>query len=264
MLHVEQNRPIGVFDSGLGGLSVLTHINRLLPAEDVIFLADQANIPYGEKSSAEISRLIKAAVPMLITEGAKVVVLACNSASVATIEELRLQYPETPFVGVIPAIKPAVERTKTGKVAVFATRTTLRSPLYSELKQTHAGQVEIIDIPCPEWVGMVESGTFAATKVKKPVDTALQAGADQLVLGCTHYPFLTELLEKTVRGRAELQESGPSIARQVERILTANEARTKADGKGTNRFLTSLQSERSDRVASALLGRTVRFERVGR
>lgn len=262
MTTKRKSHPIGVFDSGLGGLTVVRQINRLLPAEDVTFLADQANLPYGEKSSAEISRLIKAAAPMLITEGAKVVVIACNSASVSAIEELRLEYPETPFVGVIPAIKPAAERTKTGIIAVFATRMTLDSPLYAELKETHASKVTVIDIPCPEWVGMVESGQFSAQKVKNPVERALRAGADQLVLGCTHYPFLTDLLLQTTDGRAELLESGPSIARQVERILAANESLAE-NRRGANRFLTSRHSERSSRVASTLLKRTVVFETVG-
>lgn len=263
MLHVEQNRPIGVFDSGLGGLSVIRHISALLPSENLIYLADQANIPYGEKSPSEISQLIRTAVPMLIAEGAKVVVIACNSASVSTIEELRYQYPETPFVAVIPAIKPAIEQTKTGTIAVFATRTTLQSPFYAELKGTHSHGIEIVDIPCPEWVGMVESGQFVTEKVKNPVNEALNAGADQLVLGCTHYPFLSELLEKAVGNRAQLQESGPSIARQVKRILEANES-TAEKRKGAIRFLTSRHESRSDKVASELLGRSVQFESVGR
>lgn len=263
MTKPNPSRPIGVFDSGLGGLSIVRQINTLLPAEDVIFLADQANLPFGEKSPAEISRLIMTAVPMLITEGAKVVVIACNSASVSTIEELRLQYPETPFVAVIPAIKPAAERTKTGTIAVFATRTTLNSLLYAELKETHADNVTVVDIPCPEWVGMVESGEFSARKVKKPIETALRGGADQLVLGCTHYPFLADMLAETVAGRAELLESGPSVARQVERIIAANESRA-TDRQGTNRFLTSQYSERSEQVAGTLLGQAVVFESVGR
>lgn len=253
---------IGVFDSGLGGLTVVREINRLLPAENVLFLADQANLPYGEKTPTEISRLIKAAVPTLIAEGAKVVVIACNSASVATIEELRVQYPETPFVGVIPAIKPAIERTKTGTIAVFATNATLNSSLYAGLKETHAGEVTVLEIACPEWVGMVESGRFAEEKVRKPVEQALEAGADQLVLGCTHYPFLTDLLAEVVADRAELVDSGAGVARQVERILTANESRS-VKHSGTNRYLTSRRSKESEQAAERLLERPVCFETVG-
>lgn len=257
-----QNLPIGVFDSGIGGLTIVRAINALLPAENIIFLADQANLPYGEKSEDEIMRLTQAAVPTLIAEGAKVVVIACNSASLAIIERLRERYPGTPFVGVVPAIKPAAEHTETGTIAVFATRTTLSSPLYQRLKSEHTDNVTVLDIPCPKWVPMIESGIISESAVRRPLEQALQAQADQLVLGCTHYPFLAEQLQPFVAGRAELLESGPAVAEQVKRILVANESLARGT-RGTNRYLTSAYSKKSDDIASKLLGKPVEFRLVG-
>lgn len=259
----KQLSSIGIFDSGIGGLTVAKHIQRTLPHEHVLYLADQVNLPYGEKSQEEIFQLSKAAIPTLIAEGAKVIVVACNSASVAVIEMLRETYPETPFVSVVPAVKQAAERTASGTVAVFATRTTLKSALYQQLKEDHAKRVTVIDIACPEWVGMIESGTFAEQTVAKPVRKALEAGADQLVLGCTHYPFLSDQLRTIVDGQAELLESGPGVARQVKRVLEAN-GMLEQSGSGSITCLTSGDSSRTTKVAQKLTGEALSFRPVGR
>lgn len=259
-MHLKQ--PIGIFDSGLGGLSVAKEIHALLPGEDILFLADQANLPYGEKSQAEIERLAQAAVPTLLAEGAKLVVIACNSASVSIIEKLRLRYPETPFVAVVPMIKPAAEASATGTIAVFATETTLKSTMYADLKHRFAKDTVVLDVPAPQWVGMVESGQFAAKFVEKPVADAIHRGADQVVLGCTHYPFLRTLIEPAAEGKAAVLDSGAAVARQVERILAANENRA-TGGSGETRYLTSGPPEQPSLVASKILNRPVRFRAVG-
>lgn len=257
------SRPIGIFDSGLGGLSIARDVNRLLPAEDILFFADHAHAPYGEKSQDEIFEIVEAVVPTLIAEGAKVIVIACNSASVLVTKKLREKYMDIPFVAVVPMVKPAAERSITGTIAVFATNTTLRSGFYADLKDEFAKNVKVIDIPCPEWAGMVESGQFAERMVVGPVRQAIDAGADHLVLGCTHYPFLSDLLETVIDDQAELLESGPAIARQVKRILTANEAlETRGDGEIS--YLTSGDAAKVGEVASRLTGWQVEFQTVGR
>ncbi|MDP9212124.1 MAG: glutamate racemase [bacterium] len=254
--------PIGVFDSGLGGLTIARQIRQLLPAEDILYLADQANVPYGEKTPEEILKLTKIAIPTLIAEGAKIIVVACNSASLTTIDLFRTRFADTPFVAVVPMIKDAAERTKTGTVAVFATKATLGSPAYAALKDMHAAAVNVIDIPCPSWVTMVESGEHVPETVDRPVRQALDAGADQLVLGCTHYPFLTELLRTAVAGKAALLEPGEAVARQVRHILTRNDT-LKPSGKGETSYLTSGDASVPSEIASRLLGKPVSFRTVG-
>jgi glutamate racemase len=255
-------RPVGIFDSGLGGLTIAKEIKRILPGEDVIFLADQANVPYGEKSEENILALTRAAVPMLIMEGAKAVIIACNSASVAILDELRTRYPDTAFIGVVPAIKPAAERSRAGTVAVFATRTTLRSSVYRSLKEEHTKNVTVVDIPCPTWVDMIESGAFQQAKIEKPVADALASGADVFVLGCTHFPFLRECIAETAGEGIELIDSGAAIARQLKSVL-ADSGSLNRQGRGKLRFLTSGNDNRTDEVASKLTGWTVRFQTVG-
>lgn len=265
--HVEpgdrtSRRPIGIFDSGLGGLTIVREVRHLLPNEDILFLADQANVPYGTKSEAEILTLTRAAVPTLIAEGAKAVVVACNTASASILEELRERYADTAFIGLIPALKPAIVLSKRGTAAVFATDTTLRSAIYRELKAEHAKNTKVIDIPCPEWVRMVEAGTVREEALEAPVRQALAAGADVFVLGCTHFPFLREPIARLAGGRAELVDSGPAIARQLRSVLTES-ARLNRQKTGTVRFMTSGDAARASEVASRLTGRTIRFQTVG-
>lgn len=254
-------RPIGVFDSGIGGLTVARRIHELLPKENILFLADQANVPYGEKTPEQLAKITEAAIPTLIAEGAKVIVIACNTASVSSIEQLRAKYPDTPFVAVVPMIKPAAAQTATGTIAVFATEITLNSELYQDLKTKYARDVKVVDIACPEWVRMVEAGSFEQEKLQGPVSEALRLGADQLVLGCTHFPFLTEELTALIRGRAKLLESGPAIARQVQRILRENDSFEEGEGRIT--YLTSADNALPDKIASQLTGWNVHFQTVG-
>lgn len=255
-------RPIGIFDSGLGGLTIVQEVRKSLPGEDVLFLADQANVPYGKRTEAEILDLTRAAVPMLIAEGAKAVVVACNSASVSILDELRERYPDTAFVGVVPAVKPAAERSKTGAIAVFATRTTLESSVYRELKEKHTKNVNVIDIPSPQWVDMVESGIPERSDLEKPVARALSGGADVFVLGCTHFPFLRERIGRISRNEAALVDSGAAIARRLESIL-AKAGSLNGQSTGKIRFLTSGNEARASEVATKLTGWDVRFRTVG-
>jgi glutamate racemase len=255
-------QPIGIFDSGIGGLTVAKSITEYLPKEDILFLGDHANVPYGEKTLDELITITETAVPTLITEGAKVIIIACNTVSVSMIDRLRKKYPDTPFVAVVPMVKTAAETTKSKVVAVFATQLTLRSPVYDELKRAYAQGITVLDFPCPEWVRMIESGQIDDARVRAPIDAALSKRADRLVMGCTHFPFLMERIQTIAGTRAEVLESGPAIARQVERILTSNE-NIAAEGPGRITYLTSADHQLPDDIASQLTGWNVHFQTVG-
>lgn len=255
-------RPIGIFDSGVGGLTIAASIHRRLPAEDIVFLGDHANVPYGEKTLAELTEITERAVPTLIAEGAKVIVIACNTASVSIIPRLRTKYPDTPFVAVVPMIKPAAAQTQSGVIGVFATEFTLRSDFYAQLKADYATGITVVDLACPEWVRMIESGRIDQAVIQGKVSQALAQGADQLVLGCTHFPLLIGDLLPLVKGRAELLQSGPAIARQTERILIANE--DLAEGEtGRIAYLTSAEYHMPQAVGERLTTLDIDFQTVG-
>ena len=192
---MEHLAPIGVFDSGLGGLSVLREIRQQLPAEDVIYFADSAFCPYGSRSAAEIRARSEAIAATLIAQGAKLIVVACNTASSVAIAHLRERFA-VPFVGLEPAVKPAVRLTRTGKVAVLATPRTVSGERLRWLIDSHAGDVEVYTIPAPGLAELVEHGTLAGDDVRgllRPLlEPSLNRGADVIVLGCTHY-LLTQM-----------------------------------------------------------------------
>jgi glutamate racemase (EC 5.1.1.3) len=189
--------PVGVFDSGLGGLSVLAELRALLPHRDFIYVADSGHCPYGDRSPDEIRARAQAITTFLIGQGAELVVVACNAATVTAIDALRAQYA-LPFVGMEPAIKPAAARTRSGVVGVLATTVTARGERLQRLVRDHASGVQVLTQPCPGLVERVEDGALhdPATEalLRRYLDPLLQAGADTVVLGCTHYPFLRPLI----------------------------------------------------------------------
>ena len=197
--------PVGVFDSGVGGLSVVREIMTLLPTQPIIYLADQAHAPYGQRPLTEIRALAEGIARFLLAEGAGVIVIACNTASAAALQGLREQFPAVPFVGMEPAVKPAVEHTRSGHVGVIATAATFQGELFASLLDRYAGRVAIHTQICPESVPLVEAGELNSPRARVAVHGYLAplvaADIDQLVLGCTHYPFLRPLIEE-VAGRA--------------------------------------------------------------
>ena len=213
---------IGVFDSGLGGLSVLAAIARALPRADLRYVADTAHVPYGAKSEAFVRGRVLAIGDQLAEEGCKLIVVACNTATAAAIAELRQRHPAIPVVGVEPGVKPAAASSKTGRIAVLATELTARSERLQKLIRDHAGDVEVMVEPCPGWATRVETldltGAAFAAEVAARVTPLLDAGADRLVLGCTHYSFLEPLLRPLIEGRAELVDVAAAVARQVVRL----------------------------------------------
>jgi glutamate racemase (EC 5.1.1.3) len=203
--------PIGVFDSGLGGLTVLREIRRLLPSEDLLYVADSAHAPYGDKSVAFIESRAIAIAEFLLEHGAKAIVVACNTATSAAAQLLRTRY-SVPLIAMEPAVKPAVERTRSGVVAVLATRQTLASHNFSRLLGRLETQAEILLQPCPGLVERVEAGdlTGAATRdlLRTYLEPVLARGADTLVLGCTHYPLLTPLIRELTGPDVLILDSG--------------------------------------------------------
>ncbi|MGN0854558.1 MAG: glutamate racemase [Kiritimatiellia bacterium] len=228
-------RPVGFFDSGLGGLCIREAFRKACPNESTVYLADSAHCPYGNRPAAEIVRLSEANYRILAKKyGCKMVVVACNTATAAAIDVLRARHPEMPFVGLEPAVKPAARRSKTGVVGVLATVGTFSGRLYNETKAKFAKDVTLIAVVADEFVTIVENlrgekvedvtGAPAArieAAVRRRIEPLLAAGADHIVLGCTHFPHLRPVIEKVAAGRAAVLDPSEAVARQAKRVLTA-------------------------------------------
>lgn len=215
--------PVGVFDSGVGGLSVLAEISRLLPNESLLYVADCGHIPYGEKSPDFIRQRCRQVAEFFQQQGAKAMVLACNTATVAAVADLRERYPHWPLVGMEPAVKPAAAATRSGVVGVLATTGTLQSAKFAALLDRFANDVHVITQPCPGLVELIETGDLGSIALRQLlrgyVDPLLAAGCDTLILGCTHYPFLKPLLADMVPAAVAIIDTGAAVARQLQRLL---------------------------------------------
>jgi len=233
MIHTvpsSADAPIGVFDSGVGGLSVLRHIHAQLPHEHVMYFADSAFAPYGAKTDEWLVQRAIAVTAFLLDKGAKALVVACNTATVAAIKAVRTAYPSLPVVGVEPGLKPGAAATRNGTVAVLATASTLRGEKFLALREQISGTngTTFLLQPC---IGLVErieqgdlTGTETAALLKGYVEPLLEQGADTLVLGCTHYPFVREAIARLVAERGDstavtLIDTGDAVARQLARLL---------------------------------------------
>jgi glutamate racemase len=213
---------IGVFDSGLGGLSVLAAISTALPRADLLYLADSAHVPYGEKPDDFITGRVLAIGRHLADNGCNLLVVACNTATTMAIRTLREHLPHIPVVGVEPGVKPAAQSSQARHIAVLATEATANSRRLAHLIATHAAHTRVDVVPCPGWATHVETlqpetADFRA-EVTTCIETLLTAGADRIVLGCTHYAFLTPLIAPQLHGRAELVDVADAVARQVLRL----------------------------------------------
>jgi glutamate racemase len=217
---------IGVFDSGVGGLSVLSPLRRALPGADILYLADRAHAPYGERSLGEVRRLAERCTSHLLAEGASTVVIACNTASAAALHHLRRLHPAVAFVGMEPALKPAAGITRSGVVGVLATEATFQGELFSSLLDRYAGGLEVVTQACPGWAAMVEQGTVAGPEVRTLISThlapVLDQGADTLVLGCTHYPFLLAEIAAVAGPTVTIIDPSPAVAAQAARVAAAH------------------------------------------
>ncbi len=214
---------IGLFDSGVGGLSVWREVVRLLPGEDTIYVADQAHVPYGTRQLSEVRRLSEGITRFLLSEGAEIVVAACNTASAAALHQLRATFPETRFVGMEPAVKPAAAQSESGVIGVLATPATFQGNLFTSSVERYGGDTSVVTQVCPGLVEAVESGMLESAETRDLVRECLApliaAGADHLVLGCTHYPFVRRMIEEVAGSGVTVVDPSPAVARQVERVM---------------------------------------------
>jgi glutamate racemase len=229
---MERNSPIGVFDSGVGGLTVLKALREALPLESWVYYADSINAPYGNKSTGEIVELSAKNTEFLLARNVKLIVVACNTATGAAIGRLRESYP-LPFVGMEPAVKPAAMESVSKKIGVLATARTFEADHFNNTVNRYAGDVEVIVQVGHGLVELIENGDTETPETRKLLEKYLEpmlmAGIDQLVLGCTHYPFLLPLLAEMLPPGIKVHDPAPAVARQTKRILEANNAM--ADGR---------------------------------
>lgn len=236
-------RPIGVFDSGLGGLSVLREIRALLPGEDLLYYADNAYCPYGIRGRDQIQERSDRISRLLLDEGVKAIVVACNTASAMAIEHIRLEFPGVPFVGLEPAVKPAVKLTRSGRIGVLATPRTVAGERLRWLIETHANGIEVRTVAATGLVELVEAGVLSGPEVvaalRPLLDPMLEAGADVVVLGCTHYPFLRAEIEAYVGAGIPVIDSGLAIAQRTRMVLRQRGLLIERAGTGSLRMMTS-------------------------
>jgi len=248
--------PIGVFDSGVGGLSILRQIHSQLPNERLVYVADQAHVPYGSRSLFEVQEYSEAISHFLLAQEAKLIVVACNTASAAALSFLRQRFPQVPFVGMEPAVKPAAKCTQTGKVGVLATEGTFASERYADLMARFAQDVVVFEDPCLGLVDLIEHGKFDETELllRKIVSPMLVADVDTVVLGCTHYPFVIPVLEKIVGSAVSIIDPAPAVARQVKRILTQKDLLAESSNDAILDLVTTGKAEIFQQQIPQLLG----------
>ncbi len=218
---MENNKPIGIFDSGIGGTSIWAAIHHLLPNEKTIYLADSKNAPYGQKSKAEIVALSKKNTEFLLKMDCKLIVVACNTATTNAIQELRAQY-SIPFIGIEPAIKPAATNSKTQTIGILATQGTLNSELFNKTTEKFQ-HTKIIEQVGHGLVQLIESGNIDSPEMSQLLhsylDPMIESNIDYLVLGCSHYPYLIPQIKKILPDHIHIIDSGEAVAKQTQNIL---------------------------------------------
>ena len=274
MTRDTSQKPIGVFDSGVGGLSVLQAIQQELPDETIIYFADQAHVPYGNKPIEEIRHFSVEITRYLLSLGAKLIVVACNTASAAALYHLRDVFPEIPFVGMEPAVKPAANATKNGVVGVLATPTTFQGRLYTSLIERFANNITVLQDTCPGLVSQIEAGNLNGEETRRILENALlpilDEGADHIVLGCTHYPFVIPVIQEIVAHQAIVIDPSPAVARQTRRLLAKHNLLASADElpfkqpvkENQLRLITSGKDEQLYSILPTLLGADYNVEKV--
>jgi len=254
------NSPIGVFDSGIGGISVLHAIREQMPAEPVIYFGDQVHVPYGSRSMEQIQNFSEAITRFLLGQGAKIIVVACNTASAAALKYLRGRFSDIPFVGMEPAVKPAAEYTQTGKVGVLATPATFQGALYSSVVERFANGVELLQDTCPGLVQQIEQGNLDGEKTRRILEEALlpmlEKNIDTVVLGCTHYPFVIPLIQHIVGAakRVRVIDPAPAVAQQARRVLEARDMRSESKSPGDLKLYTTGDPGKLESMLPILLG----------
>lgn len=249
---------IGVFDSGVGGLSVLKSIRQLLPSQPVHYLGDQGHVPYGSRTLEEVRAFSKGIADFLLEMGSAMIVVACNTASAAALHYLREQFPKVRFVGMEPAVKPAAEQTRTGVVGVLATPATFQGQLYASVVERFAHGVTILQDTCPGLVREIEAGNLSGTETRRILEKAIQPmlskNIDTIVLACTHYPFTIPLIQEVAGAGVRVIDPAPAIARQTARILDELGIKQGQSRQGALRVFTSADPQPLSRLLPELLG----------
>lgn len=258
--------PIGVFDSGVGGLSVLRAIHAQMPEETLVYFGDQGHIPYGPRPMQQIRDFSEAITNFLLEQNAKIMVVACNTASAAALKYLREKFPAMQFVGMEPAVKPAAETTQTGKVGILATPATFQGALYASVVERFANGVELFQNTCNGLVQQIEQGNLRGGETKKILEDALhpmlERKIDTVVLGCTHYPFVIPLIQEIVGENVRVIDPAPAVAKQVKRLLEAGGMRSDPSARGDVRFFTSGDPDALKSLLPVLLGEDGKVVRV--
>lgn len=259
------SRTIGVFDSGVGGLSVLRHIRAALPDARLIYVADSGHVPYGDKPPSYIEARSLALARFLIGRGADALVIACNTATAAAAATLRNRF-NMPIIAMEPAVKPAVAATKSGVVGVLATVGTLESARFAALLEKYAGEVEIVTQGCPGLVEQIERGDLTGPEtralVERYVEPLLARGADTLILGCTHYPFIAPLIREVAGNAVALIDTGAAVAQHLQRRMLAELPQRVSGVAASAEFWTSGDAGQASRIMSVLWGSVVSAERL--
>ncbi|MFP3853122.1 MAG: glutamate racemase [Anaerolineales bacterium] len=260
------NQPIGIFDSGIGGLSILTQIRELLPNESLIYFADQAHVPYGPRPLAEVRHFSMEITSYLLQRGAKCIVVACNTASAAALDHLRASFQHVPFVGMEPAVKPAAEVTDSGHIGVLATPATFEGELFASVVARFASGVKVHQRTAPGLVERIEQGDLRGPETRMLVWNAVQPlldqGIDTLVLGCTHYPYIVPLLEEFVGPEVRVIDPAPAIARQTRRVLESNKLTAAAGSTASIHYVTSGDPARMAELIHLLVGEPGELESI--
>jgi glutamate racemase len=259
------SQPIGVFDSGVGGLSVWREIVRQLPQESTLYLADRAHVPYGNRSSKEVLAYCGAICSFLIEHGCKAIVVACNTASAVALQALRERYPAVPILGLEPAVKPAVTLSKTKVVGVMATPATFQGRLFRATVGRCARDVTVVEQVCLGLADWVESG--ASEKELEPLlqtflEPMLAANADTIVLGCTHYPFVIDSIRRLAGPTLQVIDPAPAVAAHLVRVLREKGLAATSKLQGSHRFLSTGGAASFQEACQRLLGLTVACEEI--
>jgi glutamate racemase len=258
MSDLADPRPIGMLDSGVGGLSVLREVRRLLPAESILYVADQGHLPYGPRQRDEIRGFVSGIARFLIEENCKLIVVACNAANAAALHYLRQMYPDTPIVGMEPAIKPAAEHTRSGVIGVITTKAAFQSELFSSVIDRFAQGVRVETQVCPELVILVEQGAPDTPETRALIanylDPLKTVHIDQLVLGCTHFPFLEKQLQAELGPAVTIIDPAPAVARQVGRVLEQHRLTNAPRAASSVRYVTSGDPDHLRELLASLIG----------
>ena len=262
---LNNNNPIGVMDSGVGGISVLKHIHALLPHENLFYVADSKYAPYGNKTAEEITARCMILADFLLQKDVKALVIACNTATAAAIDELRETFDIT-IIGMEPAVKPAAEASKNGIIGVLATVGTLKSAQFAALLESYGRNVKVVTQACVGLVECIERGELDTPETKALIrqftSPLLAEGADTIVLGCTHYPFVKQVIQEVVGDKITLIDTGAAVAKQLKRQLEEKDLLSASQQKAKVTFWTNSEAENASQVTEKLWGNHVEAHRL--